>query len=221
LRYVRLILRIRGLSLTGERVERRLAAVLAADVAGFSRLSGADEEGVLARLRTLRAEVINPEVVAHDGRVFKNTGDGFLAEFRSVGQIPDGIAFASTAFELSPPPRRCRRRRLLQQNLPKADVAENGSDACFRGQSGHALSPANCRRMTRRGCVLAAPGRIAARCQQPWQVPTWLNPLTRRLLPPSLKSWYKGLTSQCPCCPGAAHLIRDEAHQNGFEKFFI
>jgi adenylate cyclase len=70
--------------LTGERVERRLAAVLAADVAGFSRLSGADEEGVLARLRALRAEVINPEVVAHDGRVFKNTGDGFLAEFRSV-----------------------------------------------------------------------------------------------------------------------------------------
>ena len=65
-------------------MERRLAAVLAADVAGFSRLSGADEEGVLARLRTLRAEVINPEVVAHDGRVFKNTGDGFLAEFRSV-----------------------------------------------------------------------------------------------------------------------------------------
>jgi adenylate cyclase len=70
--------------LTGERVERRLAAVLAADVAGFSRLFGADEEGVLARLRALRAEVINPEVVAHDGRVFKNTGDGFLAEFRSV-----------------------------------------------------------------------------------------------------------------------------------------
>jgi adenylate cyclase len=71
-------------SLTGERVERRLAVVLAADIAGFSRLSGLDEEGVLARLRALRAEVVNPEVVAHDGRVFKNTGDGFLAEFRSV-----------------------------------------------------------------------------------------------------------------------------------------
>jgi class 3 adenylate cyclase len=74
--------------LTGERVERRLAAVLAADVAGFSRLSGADEEGVLAWLRALRAEVINPEVVAHDGRVFKNTGDGFLAEFRSSSRQP-------------------------------------------------------------------------------------------------------------------------------------
>lgn len=67
-----------------ERVERRLAAVLAADVAGFSRLSGTDEEGVLERLRALRAEVINPEVVAQNGRVFKHTGDGFLAEFRSV-----------------------------------------------------------------------------------------------------------------------------------------
>ena len=65
-------------------MERRLAAVLAADVAGFSRLSGADEEGVLVQLRALRAEVINPEVVAHGGRVFKYTGDGFLAEFRSV-----------------------------------------------------------------------------------------------------------------------------------------
>ena len=70
--------------MTEERVERRLAAVLAADIAGFSRLSSTDEEGVLARLRTLRAEVINPEVVAHNGRVFKHTGDGFLAEFRSV-----------------------------------------------------------------------------------------------------------------------------------------
>jgi class 3 adenylate cyclase len=76
-------LRIEGYSLTSERVERRLAAVLAADVAGFSRLSGADEEGVLVQLRALRAEVINPEVVAHGGRVFKFTGDGFLAEFCS------------------------------------------------------------------------------------------------------------------------------------------
>ena len=52
------------------------AAVLAADVAGFSRLSGADEDGVLALLRARRVEVINPEVVAHGGRVFKYTGDG-------------------------------------------------------------------------------------------------------------------------------------------------
>ena len=70
--------------MTQEQLERRLAAVLAADVAGFSRLSGTDEEGVLARLRALRAEVINPEVVAQNGRVIKHTGDGFLAEFRSV-----------------------------------------------------------------------------------------------------------------------------------------
>jgi adenylate cyclase len=77
--------------LTGERVERRLAAVLAADVAGFSRLSGADEEGVLAQLRALRAEVINPEVVAHDGRVFKNTGDGFLAEW-SMPKVIFGVS---------------------------------------------------------------------------------------------------------------------------------
>jgi TolB-like protein/class 3 adenylate cyclase/Flp pilus assembly protein TadD len=69
---------------SAEAIERKLAAVLAADIAGFSRLAGADEEGVLARLRALRAEVIDPEVAAHGGRVFKRTGDGFLAEFRSV-----------------------------------------------------------------------------------------------------------------------------------------
>jgi len=67
-----------------ERVERRLAAILAADVAGYSRLMGADEEGTLARLKTHRRELIDPKVAEHRGRLVKTTGDGLLVEFASV-----------------------------------------------------------------------------------------------------------------------------------------
>src|SRR5262245_9938690 len=63
---------------------RRLAAILAADVAGYSRLIGADEEGTLAALRTTRREVIDVAIAGHRGRIVKTTGDGLLAEFQSV-----------------------------------------------------------------------------------------------------------------------------------------
>jgi adenylate cyclase len=66
------------------RVERRLAAILAADVAGYSRLIEADEEGTLGRLKALRAEVIDPKLALHRGRIVKTTGDGLLVEFTSV-----------------------------------------------------------------------------------------------------------------------------------------
>ncbi len=67
-----------------ERVERRLAAVLAADVAGYSRLVGIDEEGTLARLRSLRLGLIDPAIAAHRGRIISTAGDGILVEFPSV-----------------------------------------------------------------------------------------------------------------------------------------
>jgi adenylate cyclase len=70
--------------LSEERVERRLAAILAADVAGYSRLIGEDEAGTLARLRTHRRELIDPKVAEHKGRIVKTTGDGILIEFPSV-----------------------------------------------------------------------------------------------------------------------------------------
>jgi len=70
--------------LSGERVERRLAAILAADVAGYSRLMGRDEAGTLARLKALRRELIDPTVAEHKGRIVKTTGDGLLIEFPSV-----------------------------------------------------------------------------------------------------------------------------------------
>ena len=63
---------------------RKLAAILAADVVGYSRLAGADEDRTLARLRALRSDLIDPTIAVHNGRVVKRTGDGILVEFRSV-----------------------------------------------------------------------------------------------------------------------------------------
>src|SRR6516165_3997943 len=63
---------------------RRLAAILAADVAGYSRLIEADEEGTLNRLRSIRADIIDPKITQHRGRIVKTTGDGLLVEFSSV-----------------------------------------------------------------------------------------------------------------------------------------
>ena len=62
-------------------VERRLAAILAADVVGYSRLMETDEAGTLAALKTLRREMIDPSIASHSGRIVKTTGDGVLVEF--------------------------------------------------------------------------------------------------------------------------------------------
>jgi class 3 adenylate cyclase len=75
---------VRGHSLNGERVERRLAAVLAADVAGYSRLMGRDEQRTLADLKQCRQTLFDPKITAHRGRIVKTTGDGMLVEFASV-----------------------------------------------------------------------------------------------------------------------------------------
>src|SRR3954447_26095744 len=92
-----------GSLVTGERVERRLAAVLAADVAGYSRLMGLDEEGTLARLKAVRTALVDPTIAAHRGRIVKTTGDGMLVEFasavdaaRSAIEVPRGMV-AQTA----------------------------------------------------------------------------------------------------------------------------
>src|SRR5690349_17507772 len=63
---------------------RKLAAILVSDVVGYSRLAGADEDRILARLRTLRSDLIDPTIAVHNGRVVKRTGDGSIVEFRSV-----------------------------------------------------------------------------------------------------------------------------------------
>lgn len=70
--------------MTGRQVERRLAAVLAADISGYSRLMGADEVGTLNALKAIRREVVDPAITAHNGRIVKTTGDGMLVEFASA-----------------------------------------------------------------------------------------------------------------------------------------
>ncbi len=65
-------------------MERRLAAILATDVVGYSRLIGADEEGTIAALKALRSDIIDPKLAEHHGRIVKLMGDGMLAEFASV-----------------------------------------------------------------------------------------------------------------------------------------
>src|SRR6516162_9379485 len=78
--------------MSGERIERRLAAILASDVVGYSRLMGEDEEGTLAALKTLQRELIDPKVKEHCGRLVKTAGDGALVEFSSV---VDAVRYAA------------------------------------------------------------------------------------------------------------------------------
>ncbi len=81
---------------------RKIAAILAADVVGFSRMASADEDRTLARLRTLRADLIDPTVAAQNGRVFKRTGDGALIEFRSVVEaVRCAVAIQKAMLELN------------------------------------------------------------------------------------------------------------------------
>ncbi len=71
---------------------RKLAAILAADVVGYSRLMGADEEGTLAALKAIRRELVDPKIAEHRGRIVKTTGDGLLVEFASVVDAVRGAA---------------------------------------------------------------------------------------------------------------------------------
>ena len=80
--------------------ERRLAAILVADVVGYSRLVSADESGTLARLQSLRTEIIDPNIAKHSGRLFKTVGDGFLVEFASAVQA----VTCKIAFNFDPTP---------------------------------------------------------------------------------------------------------------------
>ena len=86
--------------MTAERVERRLAA----DVAGYSRLMGTDEEGTLAQLKAIRKALVDPTIAAHRGRIVKTTGDGMLVEFasavdaaRGAVEVQRGMAEQQTA----------------------------------------------------------------------------------------------------------------------------
>jgi adenylate cyclase len=110
------------------RVERRLAAILAADVAGYSRLIGADEEGTLGRLKTLRTEVIDPKIAEHHGRIVKTTGDGLLVEFASVVDALRCAAEAQAAMAESNAPLPPDRRIDLRIGIHQGDIVVEDGD---------------------------------------------------------------------------------------------
>src|SRR5215510_2353885 len=111
-----------------ERVQRRLAAILAADVVGYSRLMGEDEAGTLAALKSRRKEVLEPLVARHRGRIFKIAGDGVLVEFASAVHavqcaidLQQGMAAANRGLQED-------RRIVLRIGVNLGDVIVEGSD---------------------------------------------------------------------------------------------
>src|ERR671933_1537909 len=107
---------------------RRLAAILAADVAGYARLVGADEEGTLARLRALFREVVQPAVAAHHGRVFKLMGDAVLAEFPSAVEAVRCAAAVQEAVEARGAGEPDGRRVRLRMGVHLGDALAEGGD---------------------------------------------------------------------------------------------
>lgn len=109
-------------------MERRLAAIFAADVVGYSRLMGEDEAGTLARLKTLRRELVQPKITEHKGRIVKLMGDGLLAEFPSVVEaVQCGIAIQQEVAEREPNISDDRRIR-LRIGINLGDIIVEGSD---------------------------------------------------------------------------------------------
>ena len=110
------------------RVERRLAAILAADVAGYSRLIEANEEGTLGRLKTLRAELIDPKIGDHKGRIVKTTGDGLLVEFASVVDALRCAAELQAALTVSNAPLPPDRRIEFRIGIHQGDIVVEDGD---------------------------------------------------------------------------------------------
>jgi len=110
------------------RVERRLAAILAADLVGYSRLIEADEEGTLGRLKVVRVELIDPRIASHHGRIVKTTGDGLLVEFASVVDALDCAAEVQAAMAKSNAPLPPDRRIEFRIGINVGDIVVEGGD---------------------------------------------------------------------------------------------
>ena len=109
-------------------VTRRLAAILAVDIVGFSRLMGVDEEGTLARLKRLRAELVDPAIGDCRGRIFKTTGDGLLAEFPSVVNAVQCAVRVQSAMAERAAGEPDDRRIVLRIGINLGDVIVEGED---------------------------------------------------------------------------------------------
>jgi len=110
------------------REHRRLAAIVAADVAGYSRLMGRDESGTLAALKALRREVVDPPIAAHGGRIVKTTGDGLLLEFPSVVDAVRCVIEVQTAMAAQVADVPEDRRIALRVGVNVGDIISDGDD---------------------------------------------------------------------------------------------
>jgi adenylate cyclase len=121
--------------LSGERVERRLTAILAADVVGYSRLMGADQEGTLERLKALRRGLVGPKIAEHHGRFVKTTGDGLLVEFASVVDAVRCIAAVQAAMAENNAMVPASRRIEFRVGINVGDIFGDGVNvaACLEG----------------------------------------------------------------------------------------
>ena len=111
-----------------ERVQRRLAAILAADVVGYSRLVGMDEEGTIARLKRLRETLIDPSIARHQGRIVKTTGDGLLVEFASVVDAVRNAVEMQRALAAHEADVAEHHRMLFRMGINLGDIVIDGDD---------------------------------------------------------------------------------------------
>lgn len=157
---------------------RKLAAILAADVAGYSKLAGADEERTLARLRALRSDLFDPTVALHHGRVVKRTGDGIIIEFRSVVdavrcaiEVQNGMVERNAGL---PPERRIE----LRVGIHLGDAVEE-SDGDLMGNGVNIAARLE---------AIAKPGAICLSEQAYWQVKSRFDVAVSDLGPTQLKN---------------------------------
>src|SRR3954468_7783640 len=127
---------------------RRLPAILAADVAGYSRLMGADEEGTLERLKALRRELLDPKIAEHRGRIVKTTGDGMLVEFASV---VDAVRCAIAVQQAMPE----RDTGLAAESRIELRIGINLGDVIVEGDDLYGDGPAGEAPCTDRRCSLS------------------------------------------------------------------
>lgn len=112
----------------GQAAQRRLAAIVAADVAGYSRLMGRDESGTLEALRTVRNEIVDPAIAAHSGRLVKTTGDGLLIEFASVVDAVRAMAALQRAMATHNAPLPEERRLVFRIGVNLGDIISEDGD---------------------------------------------------------------------------------------------
>src|SRR5271166_5983566 len=157
---------------------RKLAAILVADVVGYSRLAGADEDCTLSRLRGLRSDLIDPAIAAHHGRIVKRTGDGSLIEFRSVVdavrcaiEVQNGLIERNAGL---PPERRIE----FRVGIHLGDVVEE-ADGDLMGDGVNIAARLE---------GIAAPGAICLSEAAYWQVKSRLDLAVTDLGPTRLKN---------------------------------